>query len=208
MAKRFCAAPGCDKALHRNNTGGLCQYHTIAARREVNPIRLCAQCKGDINRQNKSGICGACKSVNGIRRKGKCSDCGRLLRAGNATGKCVLHIHPNSGKAAKEKPLPPYTVEQLTEAAAWMTHTPVEALHSQSKLRWIVRIRFAIWHLAEPHFSYGHIGRVSGCRDHSTIVHGCTVAADLIERDKLFTSLVAGIKRETIARLSIERLAA
>lgn len=208
MSKRACAYPGCRKTLHRRNKGGLCQYHKIAAARELNPIPLCAQCHGDIHRDNKTGICGACRSINGIRMKGKCSDCGRVLKAGNVTGKCILHVHPNSGTAHKAKPLPPYTVEQITETAARMTRTPIETLHGQRKRRWITRIRFAIWLLAEPHFSYGHIGRVFGCRDHSTIIHGCTVAADLVERDKLFAALVAGIKRETLARQSVERLAA
>jgi len=102
----------------------------------------------------------------------------------------------------------PFSAIEVKEAAAWMTGTSIAEIDRQKGPKWLINIRFACWHLLQPHYSYAHIGRVFGGRDHSTIVHGVARAKDMMAESKNFASLVAGIKRETLARQKIERLAA
>lgn len=206
-----CTADGCEEWISRNNKTGLCADHSAMARRELKPHRYCDQCGDTLHHNNKRGKCGRCRSLNRQKTVARCQ-CGKMLDYRNKTGKCFDCIYPNVTHNPRRKhtfkPSPDYTVRELTKTAAWLTMTPVEVLMGSLKQKYITRIRFAIWHLAEPHYSYPHIGRMFGDRDHSTIIHGCQRAADLLETDKNFATLVASIKRETLARREMERKAA
>ena len=207
-----CHADGCEEWISRKNKTGLCIVHSAQARRQLKPHRYCDQCSDTLHHNNKRGKCGRCRSINRQKAATRC-ECGQKLAPRNATGQCFKCLHPgvnhNPNRKHVFKRSPIYTVRELATAAAWMTMTPVEALTGIGRQKYITRIRFAVWHLARPHFSYPHIGRVFGDRDHSTIIHGCERAAALIETDKNFATLVASIERETLARKAIiERKAA
>lgn len=205
-----CAADGCEEWIGKENKSGLCREHKAHAWREQNTDRLCAQCGDTLHRNNKLGVCGRCKSINRQRAMKRCK-CGQSLEPRNKSGRCFKCLHPGVTvitRKRKSKPDPPYTVTELTQSAASLTFTSIADIYSDKKPKRIARIRFAIWHLAEPHFSYPHIGRMSGDRDHSTIMHGCHRAADLLETDKGFQILVNEIRSQTLARLANERKAA
>ena len=205
-----CAADGCEEWIGRENKSGLCREHKAQAWRAQNADRLCTQCSDTLHHNNKSGICGRCRSINRQRDMKRC-ECGQSIEPRNKSGKCFKCLHPGVTfitRKRKLKPDPPYTVTQLAKVASALTFTPISELNGDKKPKRIARIRFAVWHLAEPHFSYPHIGRVFGDRDHSTIMHGCHRAAELLETDKGFQLLVNEIKSQTLARLTKERKAA
>ena len=209
IRKRPCAYNGCKDNVGRSNKSGLCRWHKVIISREKNPPRKCSSCNDWLHHGNRTGVCGVCKAKESLRKAKTCRVCSCKLDRRNKTGLCFVHLHP----AAKDvynmgKPDAPYSVAEVKEAAAWMTRTSIEDLDKPKGQRWISNIRFACWVLLYPHYSYAHIGRVFGGRDHSTIMHGVDRAELMIPDDKNFASLVNAIKRETLARQQIQRLAA
>ena len=206
-----CHADGCEEWIGKENKSGLCREHKAKVWRSENTDRVCKQCSNTLHRNNKLGVCGRCKSINRQRAMKRC-ECGQSLEPRNKSGRCFKCLHPGVAlvtRKRKLKPNPPYTVTELAKVASALTFTPISDLNGDKKPRRIARIRFAVWHLAEPHYSYPHIGRVFGDRDHSTIMHGCHRAAALLETDKGFQLLVSEIKAQAIARAAREmRLAA
>lgn len=206
-----CSHDGCDEFITNNNKSGLCRRHKWETWRANNPSRVCKECSDTLHHNNQSGTCGVCRS---LRRKSlmKTCQCGQKLDNRNKTGQCFWCMYPGASKGGPRKhitkPHAPYTVRELTRAAIFLTCSSMDELAGPTKVKRITRIRFAIWHLAEPHYSYNQIGSVFGNRDHTTIINGCNRAADFLETDNNFRILVDMIKRETLARREIERKAA
>lgn len=205
-----CHADDCEEWIRPDSKSGLCFVHRTVVKGGERIARFCVQCSCKMDRKNKSSLCGRCRAMNRQKAKKYC-ECGQSLEPRNKSGKCFKCLHPTAAfvtRKRKLKPDPPYTVTELAKTASALTLTPISELNGDKKPKRIARIRFACWYLAEPHFSYPHIGRVFGDRDHSTIMHGCQRAADLLESDKGFHILVNEIKSQTLARLANERKAA
>jgi len=208
-AKTPCAYKGCKDNVGPKNKSGLCRWHKVIVAREKKPLRQCSECKDFLRHGNISGICGVCRSKESRRRTKTCRVCSKKLDHRTISGLCFVHLHPKAKDVYNMgKPDAPYSVAEVKEAAAWMTRISIADLDRPKGPRWLSNIRFACWAILYSHYSYGHIGRVFGGRDHSTIMHGVDRAETMIETDKNFASLVNAIKRETFARQKIERLAA
>lgn len=102
------------------------------------------------------------------------------------------------------KPAPPYSIFDLIRAAHFITAASIHDICGPRRWRYITRIRQAICHLAHEHYSFNHVGRVIS-RDHSTVMHGCRVAADLVARDVNFRRLVESIRNEALRAKARER---
>ena len=82
----------------------------------------------------------------------------------------------------------------LVMRAGIATGLPPSRIYSSSKVRRLVRIRWAIWHtLRTRHaWTFTEIGEEFGC-DHSNVVHGVNKAAALITTDHLFAALTKSL---------------
>lgn len=211
-SKTPCAHPGCRENLSNAARGNLCATHYNAKRR--NDMRRCSQCENTIKNANKGGMCGPCKVMKSVR---KCRDCGSdFLGKLTKCGRCqVCREKPKVVRIAQPLPPPPperpYSVGDLIRAACMVTMTKESDIKGPARHSWLVNIRFAIVHLANPYFSKCQIGRIME-RDHSTIVHGQQRAIEMMNK-AAFAGMVKAIDREarainTKARNDIERLAA
>jgi chromosomal replication initiation ATPase DnaA len=104
------------------------------------------------------------------------------------------------------KPAPPYTITDLVNAAHWITRASVDDIKGRDRVRFLARIRQAVWFLAQGHYSYLRISRAF-CRDHTTVIHGCRVAYDLIETCSGFRDLVDAIRTEALRAKEKDRVA-
>lgn len=95
------------------------------------------------------------------------------------------------------RPAPPYALTGLINAAGMVTRSTTGDIKSHCRKRYLVRIRWAIWYLAQGHFSYSAIGRTFS-RDHATVIYGCQQAHKLIETDGMFRDMVATIRSEAL----------
>ena len=95
------------------------------------------------------------------------------------------------------RPAPPYALTGLINAAAMVTRSSATDIKSHQRNRYLVRIRWAIWYLAQGHYSYAGIARAFG-RDHATVIYGCQQSHKLIETDGLFRDMVAIIRSEAL----------
>lgn len=85
-------------------------------------------------------------------------------------------------------------VADIITLAAEMAAIDRKVLTGRSRYRRVVRVRQACMLLArENNHSYPTIGRMFG-RDHSTVIHGCEVAADTIARDPDYAAFVARLR--------------
>ena len=206
-----CKAYSCDEFITKNNKSGYCRKCKMQVWRDQNTHRVCSDCSSTLHHCNRSGVCGVCRSLRRQRLMRTCA-CGQKIDHRNKTGICFACMYPGASRSSERKhviaPRAPYTVKELARTAAFLTCSTMEELAGISKIKRITRIRFAVWNLAEPHYSYNQIGMVFGNRDHTTIIHGCQRAADFLETDRNFRILVDMIKRETLARREMERKAA
>lgn len=95
------------------------------------------------------------------------------------------------------RPIPPYALTGLINAASMVTRSSTNDIKSHRRNRYLVRIRWAVWYLAQGHFSYSAIARAFS-RDHATVIYGCHQAHKLIETDSLFRDMVAIIRSEAL----------
>ncbi len=96
-----------------------------------------------------------------------------------------------------KRPVPPYPLSGLINAASMVTRSSTNDIKAHRRNRYLVRIRWAIWYLAQGHFSYSAIARTFN-RDHATVIYGCREARKLIETDALFRDMVAIIRSEAL----------
>ena len=104
------------------------------------------------------------------------------------------------------RPAPPYSLTGLTNAAAMVTLCPANDIKAHRRNRRAVHIRWAIWYLAQGHFSFSGIGKAFS-RDHTTVMHGCEQAHGLIETCARFRDLVDAIRNEALRAKKNERAA-
>ena len=110
------------------------------------------------------------------------------------------------------------TIPMLLRAASALSCLPVEEISGRSRVKHIVRVRWAVAINAQRMgYSYPHIGRVLGGRDHSTVIHACREGDYLMGRNPHFKGLVDDVlalairiqagERDAVSR-AVERLAA
>jgi hypothetical protein len=104
------------------------------------------------------------------------------------------------------KTAPPYTITDLVNAAHWITSASVDDIKGRHRVRFLARIRQAVWFLAQGHYSYLRISRAFS-RDHTTVIHGCRVAYNLIETCTQFRDLVDAIRTEALRAKEKDRVA-
>ena len=69
-------------------------------------------------------------------------------------------------------------------------------IHSKSRKQEIVKARQIAMFLCKKHtnYSFAHIGKIVGTRDHATVLHACRTIQDLIDIDKSFRSVMNEIE--------------
>lgn len=87
------------------------------------------------------------------------------------------------------------TVSDLVDAAAAVTLYSRDELVSPCRRRAVVRVRQAIFYLARQQgHSFPAIGQRLG-RDHSTVIHGCQMAAAVMRDDPYYVDTVHAIQK-------------
>lgn len=82
-------------------------------------------------------------------------------------------------------------VHEMVRSASRMTMLNEREITGEGRQRVLVRVRWAIMLIAREYgFSFPHIGRALGGRDHSTVWSGVDQAKYLVERDAGFRALV------------------
>lgn len=114
-----------------------------------------------------------------------------------------------AARAAPEvvKPAPPFSIAGVVDAASLVTGVSVDDLCSPSRFSKLVRIRAAIYYITRPYYSFPHIGRFVGGRDHSTVINGMTIAERFMAKDWRFQALVESIRNEATRKAASERRA-
>ena len=102
------------------------------------------------------------------------------------------------------RPAPPYALNGLINAAVMITRTSANDIKAHRRNRYFVHVRWAIWYLAQGHFSFSSIGKSFG-RDHTTIIHGCQQAHGLIETSATFRAMVDAIRNEALRTKAMDR---
>lgn len=219
--KTPCAHDGCGKNVDPRTKSGLCIAHKVEALR-MSRIHLERPCEGGcgsiLTHRHKRNTCGACISKQAKARIVNCDTCGRQMSRGPKKGReCLSCIR---GRCAQEraqkvsiqepiKPAPPFSVGTVLEAAAAVAGVSVDELASARRWGKWVRIRSAIYLVCRPYYSLPHIGRVVGGRDHTTVMHGISIAEREIAQDWRFQALTESIRNEaTRATLRKRRLIA
>lgn len=108
---------------------------------------------------------------------------------------------------AEVKPTPPFSIMGVILAASKVTSVSVLDLCGPRKFAKLVRIRAAIYYVARPYYSFPHIGRIVGGRDHSTVINGLTIAERYMAKDWRFHSLVESIRNQASHTARNERRA-
>ena len=80
------------------------------------------------------------------------------------------------------------TTEKIQNTVSGYFNVEQKDIQSQSRKQEIVKARQITMFLLKKHtnFSYAHIGRLVGKRDHATVLHACRTVQDLIDIDKQF----------------------
>ncbi len=89
--------------------------------------------------------------------------------------------------------------------ASQLSGVSVEQILGRSRKQQIVRTRHAVCMVAReqmgangPAYSFPTIGRAFG-KDHSTIIHGCTMAAETVRRDPVYAEFVEALRQASTA---------
>lgn len=216
-ARTKCKTDGCGNLVKVRSKSGTCRSCLTQATLASRPI--CMDCNIHLSKGAKGNLCAECISMRAKRRVRYCKVCEEPIADRNITGFCLQHLIEDRNKprpvAIDPSKVKPYAVRDLVEGARVITGITDNTLLTD-RFRFTVLIRFAIYHLANPHYSKSHIGRVLG-KDHSTICHGQSEAKRLYETDEGFRSLVRRVERETynittkraqLIAAQVERLAA
>jgi len=205
-----CATPHCSTALGRYNKSGLCRQCSskLLFDARVSKTRLCA-CGNKLSYETKGDKCRKCLNAEIDSRVSHCKACDKQIDARARSNFCYEHSRRKAGAPVAKpgiRPIAPYKMAELFTAASMITRIPVDLLKSPAKNRQLVSIRYAIWHLSKGYFSYPAMGRMSGGRDHSTVINGCGKAAAKFETEKPFRMLVEAIHNEALRTKELERI--
>lgn len=87
-------------------------------------------------------------------------------------------------------------IADIIKHAAEISKYSTEAIKGHSRVRPLVRVRFAIFTIArEMGYTYPHIARHIDKRDHTTIIYGCQQSAILQEIDHDFNSFIIRLRK-------------
>lgn len=109
------------------------------------------------------------------------------------------------GVPAIIRPASPYSMTGLITAASMVMRYSTNDIKAHRRHRPMFRVRWAIWYLAQDHFSFSKIGKVFD-RDHTTVIYGCTQALQLMESDSAFRDMVAAIRNEALRAKERQRI--
>ena len=205
-----CATPHCSTMVGRYNKSGFCRACTgqRLADERMAKLRHCA-CGKKLSHGCRHDKCRKCLNAALDARVRHCKACDKQIDARARSNFCYEHSRRKAGAPVAKpgiRPIAPYKMAELFAAASMITRIPVDLLKSPAKNRQLVSIRYAIWHLSKGYFSYPAMGRMSGGRDHATVINGCERAAARIETDKPFRMLVEAIRSEALRAKELERI--
>jgi len=204
-----CATSHCTTAVGRYNKSGFCRQCTgqRLADERMAKMRHCS-CGKKLSHGCRHDKCRKCMNAEIDARVRHCKSCGKQIDARAVSNFCYEHSRRKAGAPVAKpgiRPIAPYKMAELFTAASMITRIPVDMLKGKSKNKPCVNVRFAIWHLSKGYFSYPAMGRMSGGRDHATVINGCKKAAAKIEADKPFRLLVEAIHNEALRTKENER---
>jgi hypothetical protein len=208
-AVKTCLKDDCDKPLWRGNKTGLCSacFKKDIHDRKMAKARFCA-CGKMLAYDTKGQSCMACIHVRVLQTRKSCLTCNKHLAPKAKTDYCKIH-GPKATRIPSYMPTPrpaaPYKMADLFIAASAVTMLTLDGLKGPNKTKPYVAARQAIWHLAKGYFSYPAMGRMSGGRDHSTVMHGCQRALVRLDTQKAFRLMVFAIHNEALRAKEIER---
>lgn len=95
---------------------------------------------------------------------------------------------------------PAHSLKQIAQAVSKAFRVTLRELRSQTRARNVVQARNAAIHLTRTLVgaSYSEIGRFFGGRDHTTILHSCKKAAELLASDPAFAESVARLSQQLV----------
>lgn len=204
-----CVTPHCTTAIGPGNKSGFCRACTGLRLAEARLARAkkCA-CGKALTYGARKDTCRACLDAEIDSRIRHCKTCNKQIDPRARSNFCYAHRRNMSrANVAKPgiRPIPPYKMADLFAAASMVTQMPVELLKAKGRTLPCIAVRQAVWHLSKGYFSYTAIGRMSGGRDHSTVINGCQRAEERIATEKPFRMLVDAIHRETLRAKEAER---
>jgi len=87
------------------------------------------------------------------------------------------------------------TIEMILDAVCKYFNLDKALIHTASRKQEIVQARQITMYLAKLHtaYSYAHIGKIVGGKDHATVVHACKTVKDQIEINKAYRATVENI---------------
>lgn len=91
----------------------------------------------------------------------------------------------------------------VVRMASHISRIPVDDLMSKCRKTKLARTRFAIFYVVRelyPNRSFPMIAAQCGGWDHSSIIHGINRAAELIEHDEAFKTLVTSLREMVIGQ--------
>lgn len=88
------------------------------------------------------------------------------------------------------------TLEKIQDVVTSYLKVDPKDMHSKSRKREIVQARQVTMFLSKKYtdFSYAHIGKLVGKRDHATVLHACKTIQDNLDVDKSFRSTMKDIE--------------
>ena len=97
------------------------------------------------------------------------------------------------GESIENRPL---SVEKILESVCKYFNLDKSLIHTVSRKHEIVQARQIAMYLAKKltAYSYSHIGKIIGDKDHATVVHACKTVKDQIEISRAFRATVEAIE--------------
>ncbi|MDR2627808.1 MAG: chromosomal replication initiator protein DnaA [Dysgonamonadaceae bacterium] len=88
------------------------------------------------------------------------------------------------------------TIEKIQEIVCNYFNVKQSLIQTSSRKREIVQVRQITMYLAKKYtnYSFSHIGKVVGSKDHATVLHACKTVKDQIEINKTFRSTIETIE--------------
>jgi len=89
-----------------------------------------------------------------------------------------------------------FSVEKILDSVCIYFNLDKSLIHTTSRKQEIVQARQITMYLAKKHtaYSYAHIGKIVGGKDHATVVHACKTVKDQIEINKAYRATVETIE--------------
>ncbi|MDR1980056.1 MAG: chromosomal replication initiator protein DnaA [Tannerellaceae bacterium] len=100
------------------------------------------------------------------------------------------------GQAVRLEKKKQISVQQIQEAVCNYYNMEQSVIQTQSRKREVVQARHVTMYLSKKYtnYSFSHIGKIVGKKDHATVLYACKTIKDQIEIDKSFRSAIEEIE--------------